>query len=123
MSLPVISIQITGFPYITLRYLKEQYHGFSMILRGSKTYLDLRKPNYNNFISETITRQMITTHEEVRMADDGWDRNGLQNGFLKTVQNERFSDKCSCHMKFLQEIAFYHLAGVLSCYREYFLGF
>ena len=45
--------------------LKEQYHGFNMILRGLKTYLNLRKPQSNDFILEDITRK------EVMMADDG----------------------------------------------------
>ena len=65
-----------------------------MILRGSKTNLDLRKPHKNGFILENITQQMTRTHWEVRMADDGLDGNGngLQNGFLKTGQDERFSD-------------------------------
>ena len=74
-----------------MRSLK-QCHGFSMILRDSKTYLDLRKPNNNGFTLESITRQMIRTHEKVRMANDDLDGNGLQNGFLKTVQDELFSN-------------------------------
>ena len=63
-----------------------------MSLRGSKTCLDLRKPSNNGFILENITGQTIWTHEEVRMANDGWDGNGLQNGFLKTVEDELFSN-------------------------------
>ena len=35
---------------------------------------------------------MIRTHQEVRMANDGLDENGLQNGFLKTVQDELSSN-------------------------------
>ena len=71
--------------------LKEQYRGFSMILRGSKAYLDLRKPNNNGLILEKNTRQMIRTHQEARMANDGRDEDGLQNVFLRTVQDEFFS--------------------------------
>ena len=73
-------------------FLKELYHGFSMILRGSKTYLDLVIPAQQWVILENITRQMIRTHLEARMANDGYDGNGLQNGFLKTVQDELFSN-------------------------------
>ena len=77
---------------LQLDLLKEQYHGFSMILRGSKTYLDLVIPAQQWVILENITRQMIRTHLEVRMANDGYDGNGFQNGFLKTVQDELFSN-------------------------------
>ena len=48
--------------------LKEQCHGFSMILTSSKTYLNLRKRKRNGFTLETTTRQ-----KEVRMASDGLD--------------------------------------------------
>ena len=34
-------------------------------------YLDLRKPNNNGFIFENSAREMIRTHSEVRMANDG----------------------------------------------------
>ena len=44
---------------------KVEYHGFSMILGAQKTYLDFR--------------QMIRSHQEVKMANDGLDGNGLQN--------------------------------------------
>ena len=51
--------------------LKEQHHGFNMILRGSKTYLDLRKSDNNGLILDNSTREMIRTHLEVKMATDG----------------------------------------------------
>ena len=35
--------------------LKEQYHDFGMISRGSRTCLDLRKPNNNGLILENIS--------------------------------------------------------------------
>ena len=57
---------------------------------------DLRKPNNNGFSLEKITRQMIRTCREVRMAIDGQDGNGLQNLFLKTVQDERLSNIQLC---------------------------
>ena len=56
---------------------------------------DLRKPN-NGFSLEKITRQMIRTCWEVRMAIDGQDENGLQNLFLKTVQDEHLSNIQLC---------------------------
>ena len=42
-----------------------------MILKGSKTYLDLRKTNNDGILLEKISSQMIRTHLEVRMANDG----------------------------------------------------
>ena len=72
--------------------MKEQYPGFTMILRSSKTHLDLTYPSKNGFILESITQQMIATHLEVKMADDSQDGNGLQSGFLKTGYDELFSN-------------------------------
>ena len=64
------------------------------------------------------------------MANYGLDESGLQNGFLKIVQDKLFQivkfgffeifeilHKCCCNTKFLQEIAFFYLVRVfLSCY-------
>ena len=50
--------------------LKEQFPGFSTILRSSKTYLYRKKPNNNGFILENNSLQMIRTRYEVRMAND-----------------------------------------------------
>ena len=36
---------------------KEHYYGFSIIVRGSKTFLDFRKPNNNYFFFENSTVQ------------------------------------------------------------------
>ena len=51
-------------------HLKEQYHGFSMILRGLKKYLDLTESNNNGF--DLLTNDK---NPEVRMASDGLDEN------------------------------------------------
>ena len=39
---------------------KEQYYGFSIIVRGSKTFLDFRKPNNNFFFrKQYCAKEMV----------------------------------------------------------------
>ena len=54
--------KLFGRGSMLIAFLKEQYPGFTMILRGSKTQLGLTEPSKNGFILENITQQMITTH-------------------------------------------------------------
>ena len=62
-----------------------------MILEISKTYIHHWKLNNNGFILWSSTRQMIKTHWEVKITNDGEDGNGLQYGVLKKCQAVSFS--------------------------------
>ena len=48
-----------------------------MILEISKAYIDQWKWNNNGFVLQSSTREMIKIPQEVRMANDGEDGNGL----------------------------------------------